>query len=63
VTVVRLAMAELTVARAEVEVAVATNAARAAAVELEALCDSSTSSSISTDGGTNDEFKRAREAA
>jgi hypothetical protein len=51
----RLVMVELAAARAEVEAA--------AAAELEALRGSSTSSSVSADGGTYDELKRAREAA
>jgi hypothetical protein len=61
---VRLAMVELAAARAqvEVEVAVAVDAARAVAGELEALHGSSTNSSVSADGGTDDELKRAREA-
>jgi hypothetical protein len=58
----RLAMAELTAARVEVEAAAATDAARAATAELEALHDSSISSSVSTDGDTDDELKLAREA-
>jgi hypothetical protein len=49
-------MAKLAAARAEVETIVA-------AAELEALRDNSTSSSISADGGTDDELKLAREAA
>jgi hypothetical protein len=59
---VRLAMVELAAARAQVEVAVAVDAARAVAGELEALHGSSTNSSVSADGGTDDELKRAREA-
>jgi glucosamine 6-phosphate synthetase-like amidotransferase/phosphosugar isomerase protein len=59
----RLAMAELATARVEVEVAAAADAARAAAAELEALRDSSISSSVSADGGTDDELKLMREAA
>ena len=58
----RLAAAELAVARAEVEAAAAADAARAAAAELEALRGSSTSSSVSTNGGTDDEVRLAREA-
>jgi hypothetical protein len=42
---------------------VLTDAARAAVAELEALCGNSTSSSVSVDGGTDDELKMAREAA
>jgi hypothetical protein len=56
-------MAELAAARAEVEAAAVADAARAAAVELEALRGSSISSSISVDSGTDDELKLAREAA
>jgi hypothetical protein len=52
--VARVTMAELAAARAEVEAATA--------AELEALRDSSTSSSVSTDIGTDDELKLAREA-
>jgi hypothetical protein len=60
----RLVMVELAAARAEVEEAAAVaDAARAAAAELEALRGSSTSSSVSADGGTDDELKRAREVA
>jgi membrane protein involved in colicin uptake len=50
----KLAMVELAVARAEVEAAAAVDAARVAAAELEALRGSSTSSSISIDGGTDE---------
>jgi hypothetical protein len=50
----RLAMAEL---------AAAADLARAAAAELDALRSSSISSSVSVDGGTDDELKLAREAA
>jgi membrane protein involved in colicin uptake len=49
----KLAMAELAVARVEVEAAAAVDAARVAVAELEALRGSSTSSSISIDGGTD----------
>jgi hypothetical protein len=49
--------------KGQVEVAAAVDVARAVAGELEALHDSSTSSSVSTVGGTADELKRAREAA
>jgi hypothetical protein len=55
-------MAELAAARAEVEVAATTDAARATAAELKALHDSSINSSVSADGGTDDELKLAREA-
>jgi hypothetical protein len=54
--VARLTMAELTAVRAEVKAA-------EAAAELEALRGSSISSSVSVDGGTDDELKLAREAA
>jgi hypothetical protein len=56
-------MAELAAARTEVEAAAATDAARAAAAELEALRDSSISRSVSADDGTDDELKLTREAA
>jgi hypothetical protein len=59
----RLAIAELAAVRVEVEAAVTANAAHAAATELEALRGSSTSSSVSVDGGTNDELKLASETA
>jgi hypothetical protein len=62
-TAVRLAMTELAVARAEVEAAATTDVAHAAGVELKALRGSSISSSVSADGGTDDELKLAREAA
>jgi hypothetical protein len=54
-------MAELAAARAEVEAAA--DAACAAAAELEALRGSSTSSSVSVDGDTNDELNLTRETA
>jgi hypothetical protein len=63
VRVARLAMTELTAARAEVEAAAVVNLECEVAAELKALRDSSTSSSVSADGGTDDELKRAREAA
>jgi hypothetical protein len=56
-------VAELAVARAEVDAAAAADAARAAVAELEALHGSSTSSSVSADDGTDDELKLVREAA
>jgi hypothetical protein len=56
-------MTELIAARAEVEAAAAADAARAAAVELEALCASSTGSSVSADDDRDNELKLAREAA
>jgi hypothetical protein len=58
-----LAMTELVVARAEVGAVAAVDAARVAAAELEALHGSSTSSSVSADGSTDDELKLAREVA
>jgi hypothetical protein len=59
----RLAMVELAAVRVEVEAAAVVDAARAATAELEALCGNRTSSSVSADGGTDDELKLAREAA
>jgi hypothetical protein len=59
----RLAMAELAPARAEVEAAVAVDAARVAVAELEALCASSTGSSVSADDDRDNELKLVREAA
>jgi hypothetical protein len=59
----RLVMAELTVARAEVEAVAVVDATRVVAVEFEALCGSRTSSSVSADSGTDDELKQVREAA
>jgi hypothetical protein len=56
-------MAELSAARAEVEVAAAANAARAAAAELKALHASSTDNSVSADDDRDNELKLAREAA
>jgi hypothetical protein len=50
-------MTELAAARAEVE------AAAAAAVELDALCNSSIGRFVSASGGTDDELKLTREAA
>jgi uncharacterized membrane protein YgcG len=61
--VARLAMMELATARAKVEVAVTTDAVRAAAAELEALCASSTDSFVSVDDDRDNELKLAREAA
>jgi hypothetical protein len=60
--VVRLVMAELAAARAEVETA-ATDAARAVVAELEVPRASSTGSSVSVDDDRDDELKLAREAA
>jgi hypothetical protein len=56
-------MVEPAAVRAEVEAAAVTDVARAAAVELEALCGSSITSSVSADSGTDDELKLTREAA
>jgi hypothetical protein len=62
-TTARLTMVKLVAVRAEVEAAMATDVVCVVAVELESLCGSSTTSSVSADGGTDDELKRAREAA
>jgi hypothetical protein len=62
VRVARLAMAELTAARAEVEAAAAVDAARVAAAELDALRTSSTGNSIFADDDRDNELKLAREA-
>jgi hypothetical protein len=59
----RLAMAELTAARAEVEATAAVDAARAAAVELKALRASSIGSSVSADNDRDNELKLTREGA
>jgi hypothetical protein len=56
-------MAELAAARGEVEATTATDAACAAATELEALRASSIDSSVSTDDDRDNELKLAREAA
>jgi hypothetical protein len=61
--VARLAMAELAVARAEVEATAVVDAAHVAAAELKALRASSTGSSISADDDRDNELKLAREAA
>jgi hypothetical protein len=58
-----MAMAELPAARAEVEAAAAVDATHVAAAELEALRGSSINSSVSANGGTDDELKLARKAA
>jgi hypothetical protein len=50
-------------ARAEVEAAVAADAARATAAELESLRASSTGSSVSADDDRDNELKLAMEAA
>jgi hypothetical protein len=60
---VRLAMVKLAPARAEVEAAEATDAARAAAVEIEALRASNTDNSISADDDRDNELKMTREVA
>jgi hypothetical protein len=60
---VRLAMAELAAARAEVEAAAVADVVRATVVELKALRASSTGSSISADDDRDNELKLAREAA
>jgi hypothetical protein len=56
-------MAELAATRAEVEAAVAADAACAAAVELEALRASSTDNPVSANDDRDNELKLAREAA
>jgi hypothetical protein len=56
-------MTELAAARAEVEAAAATDAARAAAAELKALRASSADSSVSADDDRDNELKLARESA
>jgi hypothetical protein len=56
-------MAELAVARAEVEAVAAVDAARATAAELEALRTCSTGISVSADDDRDNEFKLARDAA
>jgi hypothetical protein len=60
---VRLAMAELAAARAEVEAAAVADVARATVVEFKALRASSTGSSVSVDDDRDNELKLAREAA
>jgi hypothetical protein len=59
----RLVMAELAVARAEVEAVAAADVARATVADLEALRVSSTDSSVSADDGRDNQLKLAREAA
>jgi hypothetical protein len=59
----RLVMAELAAARAEVEIAAAVDATRAAVAELKALRASSTDNSVSADDDRDNELKLAREAA
>jgi hypothetical protein len=54
---------ELIEARPKVEATETTDAARAVAAELEALCGSSAGNSISGDSNTNNELRLAREAA
>jgi hypothetical protein len=61
--VARLAIVELTAARAKVKTAMVADAARGVTAKLEALRDSSISSSVSADDGTDDELKLVREAA
>jgi hypothetical protein len=61
--VTRLAMVKLVAASIEVEATMTADVACAVVAELEALRDSSTTSSVSADGGTDDELKRSREAA
>jgi hypothetical protein len=56
-------MVELAAARAEVEAAAVADVVRAAAAELETLRGSSIGSSVSANGGTDDELKLVREAA
>jgi hypothetical protein len=56
-------MTELAAARAEVEAAAATDAARAAVAELKALRASNTDNSVSADDDRDNELKLAREAA
>jgi hypothetical protein len=58
-----LTMAELAAPRAEVEVATVADAARATAVELEALRASSTGNSVSANDDRDNELKLASEAA
>jgi hypothetical protein len=62
-TVVRLTMAELTAAQIEVEAAATMNAARAAAIELEAMRASSIGNSVSVDDDRDNELKLVREVA
>jgi hypothetical protein len=56
----RLAAPELAAARVEVEAAEATDAARTATAELEAMRGSNAGNSVSGDGSTNDELRLAR---
>jgi hypothetical protein len=58
-----LAMVEQATARAKVEAAAATDAARAATAELNALRASSTDNSVSANDDRDNELKLAREAA
>jgi hypothetical protein len=57
----RLAMAELTAVKTEVEAAAAADATRAAAAKLEALRTSNTGNSVSADDDRDNELKLARE--
>jgi hypothetical protein len=50
-------MAELAAARVEIEAAAAVNAACVAAAELEALCASSTGSSVSAEDDRDNDLK------
>jgi hypothetical protein len=58
----RLAMAELTAAKTEVEAAAAADATRAAVAKLEALRASNIGNSVSADNDRDNELKLAREA-
>jgi pyruvate/2-oxoglutarate dehydrogenase complex dihydrolipoamide acyltransferase (E2) component len=62
-TATRLEMVELAATRAEVEAAAAADAAHAVTAELEALCASSTGSSVFADDDRDSELKLAREVA
>jgi hypothetical protein len=63
VTAARLVMAELAAARVEVEAVAAADAVHATAAELDALCASSTGSSVSTDDDRDNELMLTRGAA
>jgi hypothetical protein len=56
-------MTELTAAQTEVEAAATMNAARAAAIELEAMRASSIGNSVSADYDRDNELKLVREVA
>jgi hypothetical protein len=62
-TVARLTMAELAATQTEVEAAVMTDAAHAAATELEAMRVNSIGSSVSADDDRDNELKLARKVA